>query len=514
MPDFAGVMKELEKERDVGDDLSPRDMVGRPEQSSNHQEGQRHEDRIEPNSDADDYLSPDDSEESSKHAYIDKEVDRATGTVTYYYENGVKSIHHPDPKKNTPGFHKQQAANHRQQAQVSRLFDDKAALSHLTAAHGHDLAANSKERAAKRYKDVGRNVRTWAERVGQRDEDVSDLPELDDAGMPKKDKTETPKVQSRRTAGRGPLENLLEKFGSTDSYAGLGSGSSKANSTSVPKPSGSSSWPPTPNAPRIDQPTAAAYSGASKKYGAFGANAVPSSEGPANTPVTVPTSYATPPKVPGKRDVAGAIQKPFEMPKEYPVLKPKKIDKEKVNLESHLDQFNNFMSKDGAIGTVDGMGTVAVSSDPGVFSPTYGDRSPIKQKKKKSGVAKLDQFLRQKNKKVEKFATDVVQGALQDLREYDIMKSTDAKSIYKANGKEAPKAKEEPKLEKPDEESKPAKVQSPPSIYKEDKEDNEEFYSLFKDYFEYLDKEQESTDDSRDGEERPDSEKTGGSDLD
>ena len=511
MPDFAEVMKELEKERDVGDDLSPRDMVGRPEQSSNHQEGQRHEDRIEPNSDADDYLSPDDSEESSKHAYIDKEVDRATGTVTYYYENGVKSIHHPDPKKNTPGFHKQQAANHRQQAQVSRLFDDKSALSHLTAAHGHDLAANSKERAAKRYKDVGRNVRTWAERVGQRDEDVSDLPELDDAGMPKKDKTETPKVQSRRTAGRGPLENLLEKFGSTDSYAGLGSGSSKANSTSVPKPSGSSSWPPTPNAPRIDQPTAAAYSGASKKYGAFGANAVPSSEGPANTPVTVPTSYATPPKVPGKRDVAGAIQKPFEMPKEYPVLKPKKIDKEKVNLESHLDQFNNFMSKDGAIGTVDGMGTVAVSSDPGVFSPTYGDRSPIKQKKKKSGVAKLDQFLRQKNKKVEKFATDVVQGALQDLREYDIMKSTDAKSIYKANGKEAPKAKEEPKLEKPDEESKPAKVQSPPSIYKED---NEEFYSLFKDYFEYLDKEQESTDDSRDGEERPDSEKTGGSDLD
>ncbi len=514
MPDFAEVMKELEKERDVGDDLSPRDMVGRPEQSSNHREGQRHEDRIEPNSDADDYLSPDDSDESSKHAYIDKEVDRATGTVTYYYENGVKSIHHPDPKKNTPGFHKQQAANHRQQAQVSRLFDDKAALSHLTAAHGHDLAANSKERAAKRYKDVGRNVRTWAERVGQRDEDVSDLPELDDAGMPKKDKTETPKVQSRRTAGRGPLENLLEKFGSTDSYAGLGSGSSKANSTSVPKPSGSSSWPPTPNAPRIDQPTAAAYSGASKKYGAFGANAVPSSEGPANTPVTVPTSYATPPKVPGKRDVAGAIQKPFEMPKEYPVLKPKKIDKEKVNLESHLDQFNNFMSKDGAIGTVDGMGTVAVSSDPGVFSPTYGDRSPIKQKKKKSGVAKLDQFLRQKNKKVEKFATDVVQGALQDLREYDIMKSTDAKSIYKANGKEAPKAKEEPKLEKPDEESKPAKVQSPPSIYKEDKEDNEEFYSLFKDYFEYLDKEQESTDDSRDGEERPDSEKTGGSDLD
>ena len=511
MPDFAEVMKELEKERDIGDDLSPRDMVGRPEQSPNPQEGQRHEDRIEPNSDADAYLSPNDSDESSKHAYLDKEVDKATGTITYYYENGVKSIHHPDPKKNTPGFHKQQAANHRQQAQDSRLFDDKAALSHLTAAHGHDLAGASKERAAQRYKDVGRNVSTWAERVGQRDEDASDLPELDDAGMPKKDKPETPRVRPRRTSSSGPLENLLEKFGSTDSFAGLGSGSSKANSASVPKPSGSSSWPPTSNAPRIDQPTAAAYDGASKKYGSFGANAVPSSEGPASTPVTVPTSYPTPPKVPGKRDVAGAIQKPFEMPKEYPVLKPKKIDKEKVNLESHLDEFKNFMSKDGAIGTVDGVGTVAVSSDPGVFSPTYGDRSPIKQKKKKSGVAKLDQFLRQKNTKVQKFATDVVQGALQDLREYDIMKSTDEKNVYKADGKEAPKAKGSPKPDTQPTELKPAKVASPPSIYKED---NEEFYSLFKNYFEYLDKEQESTDDSRDVEERPDSEETGGSDLD
>jgi len=388
MPNFAEVMKELEKERDIGDDLSPRDMVGRPEQSPNHQEGQRHEDQIEPNSDAADYLSPDDSDESAKHAYIDKEVDQATGTITYYYENGVKSIHHPDPKKNTPGFHKQQAANHRQQAQDSRLFDDKAALSHLTAAHGHDLAGAAKERAAQRYKDVGRNVSTWASRVGQRDEDIADLPELDDAGMPKRDNPKPSLNRPRRNPDRGPVENM-EK--------------------------------------------------------------------------------------------------------------------------SHLSTFTDFLSKDGAIGTVDGVGTVAVSSDPGVFSPTYGDRSPIKQKKKKSGVAKLDQFLRQKNKKVEKFATDVVQGALQDLREYDIMKSTDAKSIYKADGKEAPKAKEEPKLENPDKESKPAKVQSPPSIYKED---NEEFYSLFKDYFEYLDKEQESTDDSRDGEERLDSEETGGSDLD
>ena len=46
------------------------------------------------------------------------------------------------------------------------------------------------------------------------------------------------------------------------------------------------------------------------------------------------------------------------------------------------------------------------------------------------------------------------------------------------------------------------------------KEDNEEFFNLFKDYFEYLDKEQENTDDSRDGEERLDSEAASGGDLD
>ena len=49
MPDFPDVMKELEKERDVGDDLSSRDMVGRPEQSARNDGSildgnQKHED--------------------------------------------------------------------------------------------------------------------------------------------------------------------------------------------------------------------------------------------------------------------------------------------------------------------------------------------------------------------------------------------------------------------------------------------------------------------------------------
>jgi hypothetical protein len=419
MPDFADVMKELEKERDVGDDLSSRDMVGRPEQSARNdgsilEPNQRHEDEIHPDSDEGNYLKPDDSDESAKHAYIDKKVDRATGTVTYFYENGVRSIHHPDMTKNSPGFHKRQADTHRQQAQVSRLIDDKVSLSHLTAAHGHDLAAAHKEKREKRSQQVQQGLRNWAERVGSKDEGKT-VPELDEIGRPVQGKPETPPSNEqlgrgafkrpRRSADRGPLENL-EK--------------------------------------------------------------------------------------------------------------------------SHLSVFTNFLDKEGAIGTVDGMGTVAVSSDPGVFSPTYGDRSPIKQKKKRSGVAKLDQFLRgkQKPKKVQKFATDVVQGALQDLREYDIMKIDDDKYgedprvVDKSNGASAPKMPPEPKQEKqPSEtkpqkvtENKPQKVTSPRSVYKE--EDNEEFFSLFKDYFEYLDKEQESTDDSRDGEERLDSKETVGSDLD
>jgi hypothetical protein len=390
-------------ERDVGDDLHPREMVGKPEQVARNdgsilERGQRHEDEIHPNSDGGEYLKPNDSDGSSKHAYIDKKVDNATGTVTYFYENGVRSIHHPDMLKNNPAFHNRQAEAHRKQAQDSSFFDNTASRSHLTAAHGHDLAASSKEKYARRNQEYKRVARTWAERVGSEDEGKT-VPELDEIGRPVQGKPATPRNRPRRSADSGPVENL-EK--------------------------------------------------------------------------------------------------------------------------SHLSVFTNFLDKQGAIGTVDGMGTVAVSSDPGVFSPTYGERSPIKQKKKKSGVAKLDQFLRTKNKKVEKFATDVVQGALQDLREYDIMKIDDDKYgedervVDKAEGVAAPKAaikqKQEPKPEKQPSEPKPQKVTSPRSIYKA--EDSEEFFSLFKDYFEYLDKEEESTDDSRDGEERLDSEETSRGDLD
>ena len=413
---------ELEKARDVGDDLSPRDMVGRPDQTRRRdgsilKPNQRHEDEIHPDSDEGHYLKPDDSNESAKHSYIDKQVDRATGTVTYFYENGVRSIHHPDMTKNDPAFHKRQADTHRRQAQVSSLIDGKASLSHLAAAHGHDLAALHKERGVRRVREGREGLTDWAERLSGAG-DGKTVPELDELGRIKNKPKETPeRVPPRRSTDSGPV---------------------------------------------------------------------------------------------------------------------------KKSESSHLSDFTNFLHKEGAIGTVDGMGTVAVSSDPGVFSPTYGDRSPIKQKKKRSGVAKLDQFLRhkQKPKHVQKFATTIVKGALQDLRDYDIMKAVeppypavrketydgwvenidddkygeDPRVIGSVGKAAAPKSKQEIKPEKMPSEPKPSK---PAPVGRSiSKEDNEEFYSLFKDYFEYLDKEQESTDDSRDVEERLDSEETGGSDLD
>jgi hypothetical protein len=425
---------EMEKARDVGDDLSPRDMVGAPEQSAGSDgsilEGNaRHEDQIPPDSDGANYLKPDSSKESSGHSYIDKKVDKATGTVTYFYEGNVRSIHHPDAMKNDPAFHKRQAVSHREQAQVSRMLDDNQSKGHLNASYGHDLAASIKESSSRNRRDASRGLRNWAERVGSKDEGTV-VPDFDELGRPKGKPEETPRRSPpMRSAGRGPVE--------------------KSESSSL------------------------------------------------------------------------------------------------------LD-FTSFLDKEGAIGTVDGIGTVAVSSDPGAFSPTYGERSPIKQKKKKSGVAKLDQFLRGKQESkqfVQKFASTVVNDALQELRVSDIIKADELSSYgdkpYLAVRKETyngwvekiddDKYNEDPRVvdkaspPKSEEEEKPEEMPSEPKPNKPSasfgsdgkgvvafvsKEEDEEFFSLFKDYFEYLDKEQENTDDSRDDEERPDSNEASGGDLD
>jgi len=93
-----------------------------------------------------------------------------------------------------------------------------------------------------------------------------------------------------------------------------------------------------------------------------------------------------------------------------------------------------MMEKDGGGGLAGG-GTVAVASDPGVFTPTYGGnakaslgmQSSERQRKKKkdkhrtSGVTKLDRFLRgepvnqtdkQKSVSVQEFATWLVEDAI------------------------------------------------------------------------------------------------------
>ena len=422
---------EMEKARDVGDDLSPRDMVGTPERSPGSDgsilEGNaRHEDQISPDSDEANYLKPDSSKESSGHSYIDKKVDKATGTITYFYAGGIRSIHHPDAAKNNSAFHKRQAVTHREQAQVSRMFDDNQSKGHLNAAYGHDLAASVKESTARHRQDAGHGLRDWAERVGKKDEGRV-VPDLDEQGRPESNSKQTPKRnRPMRSSSRGPVE--------------------KSESSSL------------------------------------------------------------------------------------------------------LD-FTNFLDKEGAIGTVDGVGTVAVSSDPGAFSPTYGERSPIKQKKKKSGVAKLDQFLRGKQEPkqfVQKFATTVVNNALQELRVSDIIKSDELssrdgdkpylavrKETYKGWVEKADDDKydEDPRVEAKaapsniKQEEKPEKMPSEPKPEQStsagkgvvafvSKEEDEEFFSLFKDYFEYLDKEQENTDDSRDNEERLDSDEASGGDLD
>ena len=90
----------------------------------------------------------------------------------------------------------------------------------------------------------------------------------------------------------------------------------------------------------------------------------------------------------------------------------------------------------GGAGGLAGGGTVAVASDPGVFTATYGGDSkrrlgmkPSKKKKKKkdkyrtSGVTKVDRFLRgepvNQKKSVQEFAQWVVQEARVEMLQLD-----------------------------------------------------------------------------------------------
>ena len=190
-------------------------------------------------------------------------------------------------------------------------------------------------------------------------------------------------------------------------------------------------------------------------------------------------------------------------------------------------------------------GTVAVASDPGVFTPTYGS-GPAKKKSKRSGVEKLDNFLGRGNKKVAKandasvsttvanFATSVVKEASRGLKLLDMKKGD---TIEKSNAfvggfdssvpmrdtkpnfpKQAVPAKaEQPKQEDKLGRPKVIQAQMDESLgiqnEKTEEEDFEKFYEMFKEYF--SDEElAEDTNDSRDSKERLDTEKTVGGNLD
>lgn len=103
--------------------------------------------------------SPNEPGEYEDHSYKHREQ-RPDGATVYYYENGVRAIHHP---KNTGEKYHRRAIKHHQD-ESKKAFDIdkyKAALSHIKAAHGHALAASDKSeesKVEKLYKEFGGDV--------------------------------------------------------------------------------------------------------------------------------------------------------------------------------------------------------------------------------------------------------------------------------------------------------------------------------------------------------------------
>tara|TARA_R100000005_G_scaffold40222_1_gene18855 strand:- start:480 stop:1664 length:1185 start_codon:yes stop_codon:yes gene_type:complete len=102
--------------------------------------------------------SPNEPDQYEDHSYNHREV-KPDGTTVYYYDNGVKAIHHP--KKTGKEYHRSAMKHHGEEAQ--KFTDSKEtdkALSHLKARIGHRLALQSKQDGEessvdKLYKDFG-----------------------------------------------------------------------------------------------------------------------------------------------------------------------------------------------------------------------------------------------------------------------------------------------------------------------------------------------------------------------
>ena len=353
---------------------------------------------IDPDSDAGQYLPPQENERN--HSYLNKE-ERPDGTIVYYYGNGVKAIHHPSPKKSPISYHQAAFAGHTAEANRVLAANPEMARAHMEAAGGHLLASSIKSSASNRA------VLSSSEKRGNK--------------------------QLRRD--RAIVEQAKRAREAADD-------SSK-------KPD-KSEW-----------------------------------------------------------EVLGHGAKRRRTP-------------------SRSTQLNKFISfiKEGDGGAVDGVGTVAVSSDPGSFTETYGGRKD--SKKKRSGVDKLDSFLRETS--MQKFATTLVKEVTEEFRKED--DELEKLAVLARIGAAAAGSKlmdevlENEDVEKAgsdlprqavtQEPAKPAKTKTEEtpvkSSYESTDKEFEKFHELFKDYFEYLEAEDE--DDSRDSEEGTDSEKESGSDMD
>ena len=99
--------------------------------------------------------SPNEPDEYADHSYDHRET-RPDGSVVYYYENGVKAIHHP--KKTGASYHRRASKHHEKEAtNAINAKDSSKALSHLKARLGHLMEADKKEdsKVEKLYKDFG-----------------------------------------------------------------------------------------------------------------------------------------------------------------------------------------------------------------------------------------------------------------------------------------------------------------------------------------------------------------------
>ena len=107
-----------------------------------------HENVIAPDSNAGKYLPKGDDEGSKGHSYVGKE-ELSDGTIIYYYGDGVKSIHHPDPQKASRQFHVNAQKVHRNASGKLASVDGGMSRAHESAAQGHDMAAKAKFPTAK-----------------------------------------------------------------------------------------------------------------------------------------------------------------------------------------------------------------------------------------------------------------------------------------------------------------------------------------------------------------------------